>query len=216
MREPAQRFVANCVAEGVVDVLQRIDVDHHHRDALIVARRARERDADAVVEDRPSRQSGQLVVHVHRAPGAGVVELASVSDQTGDLAARTETSDDRHHNRHDVAAPGEKRDLSVPVAGAQQLGPDLFVVLREHLRREHVGGREVGGVAEPETLASRLVQVLDATLLVDDADEIRSCLDEREQLPGDVPVRSDLTHVRVSQIASCGGRPFAQLGTVEL
>jgi hypothetical protein len=96
----------------------------------------------------------------------------------------------------------------------RKLGPDLVVVLHERLRREHVRSREIGGVTEPEALACRLVQELDTTLLVDDADEIRRGLHERQQLVRDIPVRSDLTHDQVLQTAFCW-RFVAQFGTVE-
>src|SRR6185503_17379585 len=49
MRRLAQHGVAGAVAERVVDLLEAVQVDHHHRDARIAALREKHRLAQAVV-----------------------------------------------------------------------------------------------------------------------------------------------------------------------
>ena len=55
----AQQLVAVAVAEGVVDLLEPVEVDQHHGDVLVAACGAGERVLDPVVEQEPVRQAGQ-------------------------------------------------------------------------------------------------------------------------------------------------------------
>jgi hypothetical protein len=50
------------VAERVVDLLEMVQVDHHHRDARVAALREELGLAQAVVEQAPVGQPGQRVV----------------------------------------------------------------------------------------------------------------------------------------------------------
>jgi hypothetical protein len=58
----AQQFVADAVAERVVDALEVVEVDEQRRHGRLVAARAREHLLDAIEDQRPVRQSSQRVV----------------------------------------------------------------------------------------------------------------------------------------------------------
>ena len=60
--DDAQQFVADAVAERVVDALEFVEVDEHHRQPRTMALGAPDRMAEAVEEQRAVRQAGQQVV----------------------------------------------------------------------------------------------------------------------------------------------------------
>ncbi len=60
--ELAQQEIAGGVTEGVVDLLEAVDVEHHDGGPGAVARRARQRLLDAVDHQQTVRQVGQRVV----------------------------------------------------------------------------------------------------------------------------------------------------------
>ena len=186
--ERAQHFVSDRVPERVVDVLHRVDVDEDDADALVVASGVPERDANAIVEHRALRQTGEVVTaEVLRGHGSCVrFDLTAVRDEPGDLAERSDLGHDRQPHREQVARRGEDRNIAVPRTMTQQRRADLVVVTRENLRREQVGSRETFDVAHAEALARRLVQVPNLTMFVNDADKIRGLLDVPEQLCLDV------------------------------
>ena len=64
-----EQFVADLVTERVVDDLETVEVEKHHRDAALAARRLRQRMLQAVVEQRAVGQSGQYIV-VRQVPDA--------------------------------------------------------------------------------------------------------------------------------------------------
>src|SRR6266550_3513177 len=78
-REDADRFVADVVAVGVVDVLEVVEVDHHQREAALVPFGRCDRAVDRPLELRPVGQPGQVV----GARLLGVLTRAVESD--GDL-----------------------------------------------------------------------------------------------------------------------------------
>ncbi len=107
-------------------------------------------------------------------------------DETCDLAARPDGPDDGQLHRDLVARARTQRHLAVPRPVQQERGPDLVVVEDEGASREKICGGQLACLTDPEPFACRFVQVDDATLIVDDADEIRSPLDVREQLRREV------------------------------
>ena len=62
LRDRAQHGVTRGVAVRVVDLLEPVDVDHHHGDSLAVPARLSQRDVEPVVEERPVREPGERVV----------------------------------------------------------------------------------------------------------------------------------------------------------
>jgi hypothetical protein len=75
LRDRLQELVAGGMAEGVVDVLEPVQVEEEHRDLLLVARGEGDGLRHAVVQEHAVRQAGQEVVlgrmrHLYR-DGAG-------------------------------------------------------------------------------------------------------------------------------------------------
>ena len=62
LRDLGEQAVAGVVAEAVVDELEPVEVEEQHRDRRVVATRALQRVGQAVVQQRPVREPGQLVV----------------------------------------------------------------------------------------------------------------------------------------------------------
>ena len=60
----AQQLVAEAVAEGVVDVLEAIEVEEHHRQRRLLPLRVRQRDREPVAEEVAVRQRRQRVVRL--------------------------------------------------------------------------------------------------------------------------------------------------------
>ena len=58
----AQQLVANRVAEAVVDRLEVVEIDEDHRELAVVAPAARERQRQAILEQRPVGEAGEVVV----------------------------------------------------------------------------------------------------------------------------------------------------------
>jgi hypothetical protein len=162
----------------------------------------RERHAHAVIEDRPSRQTSELVVRQARSPirRGWRRDLAAVGHETVHLTTGTDTRNDRHRHHHRIARPGDHGELAVPGADAQQRRADLVVIACERLRREQVCGGELSGVAHTETLARGLVEVQHPTLLVDDANQVGCPFGELDQLAGDVRVRCTRRHEKLPAI----------------
>ena len=61
-RELLEQRVADVVAQRVVDLLEAVDVHHHHRDPAAFAARRQDGLPDPVVEERPVREPGEPVV----------------------------------------------------------------------------------------------------------------------------------------------------------
>ena len=61
-RDLPEKLVARRMPEGVVHVLEAVDVDEEHRERPAVALRVRDVLREAIVEERPVRKSGEVVV----------------------------------------------------------------------------------------------------------------------------------------------------------
>jgi hypothetical protein len=207
--QPASRFsqhvVAGRIAERVVDVLHRIDIGNDHRDDAPIPNRMPERDTQAIIEDRPSRQVGDLVVHQIRRQRRleWRRDFAAKGHETLHLTPWTDTRYDRHRHRHRFARRGEHCKVAVPGAETQQRRPDFVVIAHEHLRRKQVCSREPGAVADTEPLPRRLVEVQHPTPLVHDAHQVRRTFDKPEQLAD---------HVRVEFVRHRTNRQSATYG----
>jgi hypothetical protein len=193
------------VAERVVDVFHPVHVGEDDGDAAAIASRMRERDAHAVIEDRPSGETGELVVRQARCPirRGWRRDLAAVGHETVHRTTWTDAGNDRHRHHHRFARPGDHGELAMPGADAQQRRADLVVIACERLRREQVCGSELSGVAHTETLARGLVEVQHPTLLVDDANQVGCPFRELDQLAGDVRVRCTRRHEKLPAINVC-------------
>ena len=176
------------MAEGVVHVFHRVDVDEDGRDEMTLASRTDECHADAVVENRPAGQTREVVVHELTGQIGALAgrDFAAEGDEPGDLAAHPAPRHDRQRHGHRLAVGTQDRELATPAPVPHEDGTDLVVITGEHVRREDVRGREVGLGADPEAFARRLVEVQHPAVLVDDADQVRRVLDEREQLVDDL------------------------------
>jgi hypothetical protein len=61
-RDRAQQLVAEAVAEGVVDVLEPVEIEEHHRQRRLGALGVGERDGQSIAEEQAIRQGRQRVV----------------------------------------------------------------------------------------------------------------------------------------------------------
>ncbi len=112
-RDRQQDRVADRDAEAVVDLLEPVDVENEdRRPRRILGRRPRDRGAEAVEEELPVGQAGEVVVHcVVQQPLLGVALLGHVeqrADAAQHLAVRAE-----HRPGAEVEPP------IMPVLGAQ-------------------------------------------------------------------------------------------------
>ena len=80
LRGRAQQLVADRVAEAVVDRLEVVEIDEDHRELAVVAPAARERQRQAILEQRPVGEAGEVVVE------RLVAELLLERDAIGDVA----------------------------------------------------------------------------------------------------------------------------------
>ena len=85
--DPLQQSVADRMAEGVVDVLEVIEIHHHHRDALPMPPGAGQRLAQAVAQHDAVRQSGQGVVV------SQTVDVVERRDPLGDVLDQRQDRD---------------------------------------------------------------------------------------------------------------------------
>jgi hypothetical protein len=85
--DPLQQSVADRMAEGVVDVLEVIEIHHHHRDALPMPPGAGQRLAQAVAQHEAVRQSGQGVVV------SQTVDVVERRDPLGDVLDQRQDRD---------------------------------------------------------------------------------------------------------------------------
>jgi len=134
-----QQFVAHMVAQGVVDVLEAVQVDEQHGQLLLVARGAQQRVLQAVVEQQAVRQRRQRVVVRH------VVELFLRLLDQGDVAehahvmggdgARVAHGADGQPLEVDFTVLALVPDFAAPEAAGDQLVPQGLVERRVVARR---------------------------------------------------------------------------------
>ena len=96
-----QQLVAARMPEGVVDLLEAVEVHDHHRGRDVVPARRCERRVDAVVEERPVRQVGQGVMERLVLVHLGL--MAQGSRGTGDDPEHDPVEDgETHEDQHRV------------------------------------------------------------------------------------------------------------------
>ncbi len=130
-RHLLEEQVAHMVAEGVVDVLEAVQVDEQHRQLLARARAADHRMLQAVVEQQPVRQRRERIVV------GQVVELVLRLLHLRDVAEHADVVRDLvivvAHARHGepfqvaLAVLAGLPALAAPEAGFQQVAPHLPV-----------------------------------------------------------------------------------------
>ena len=127
-----EQEVAAAMAEGVVDLLEAVEVDDHHRGPLALASRAVDRLLDAVVEQAPVGQAGERVgdrlgdVLPEGQPRPGHADhqrrrrqpdrpdgraRVVVVDQEGDRPERDGGGQDHHAPSLETAGAGPRRGL---------------------------------------------------------------------------------------------------------
>ena len=151
----AQQPVAERVAERVVDRLEVVEVQHHHRDPPALAPRLAQRLAETIEQQGAVRQAGQRVV-MRQVPHPLLDPLALGDVEQHELGRRRAALAGRHRDR---------LDLDGPAVRAQDLL--LAVRIRQHLvlgrgqrdpliLRLHQGGNrppdQVGGGLHAEQL----------------------------------------------------------------
>ena len=179
LRGRAQQLVADRVAEAVVDRLEVVEIDEHHGELTVVAPGARERQCEAILEQRPVGEAGEIVVE------RLVAELLLERDALGDV---TEVEQDPVDQRiADVVVRDHLDGAIVAVGGAQpnaqRAGPPA--PHRDLLQEARCGDRVVGvdvlhqagadddrGVVA-QRAAHRLRDPLHPPAAVDDGDDIR-------------------------------------------
>ena len=62
LRDLTDQFVSDGVPQGIVDLLESVQVEEHHRDLDAVPPRALERNLQTILEQHPVRQTRQRVV----------------------------------------------------------------------------------------------------------------------------------------------------------
>ncbi len=99
----AQQTIAERVAERVVDVLETIEVEKHHRDARVTVARTAELVAQALGEPGAIRQRGELVV------------VGQVFESRARAAAVDSRTDQCSHQLNEVAVAFGEGDLARPL-----------------------------------------------------------------------------------------------------
>ena len=112
-----QEHVADRVAEGVVDLLEAVEVEAQHRERVAAAEMG-DRLLDALAEHRPVRQAGEDVVAGHEGDaGVGLPLLGHVLEGRHEAAAAHGLVRDRHN-----AAVAEVEEIGVRCAPGRRLG----------------------------------------------------------------------------------------------
>ena len=76
-----EQLVADMMAERVVDMLEVVEIEHHHRHLILVAARLRDIVAQAILEQDPVRQARQRIVQRHVPdPYFGFLAIGDVAD----------------------------------------------------------------------------------------------------------------------------------------
>ena len=183
----AQQLVANRVAEAVIDRLEVVEIDEDHRELAVVAPAARERQRQAILEQRPVGEAGELVVE------RLVAELVLERHALGDVAEVEQDPVDqwiadvvvRDHLDRSILAVGGAQPHAQR-AGASELQRGL---LQEARRGDGVvgvdvvgqpGADDVRGVVA-ERAAHRLRDPAHLRGAVDHGDDVGGVADERVQ-----------------------------------
>jgi hypothetical protein len=138
-----QQGVARVVAQGVVDVLEVVDVDHDQAEQLAHDLRGVDGLLELAIEIRPVRQAGQAVLERQVLDGLGLAAavgdvLEQIDQPFGLAVGPQELLPDRAHPGLDPVGPieAEFEDLGLAVLPvADQLGHLLAVVGVDDLQR---------------------------------------------------------------------------------
>ena len=131
----AQHLVAVVVAEGVVDLLEAIEVEQHHRDAGPGAPGARDRVLGARAEEDAVGQTGQRVVQ-GEALGDERLAAGALDGDHGQGQQR------QQHRRRVEREDGERREAQQDALGgrlADELGGDLVAQAGAGRHRDGTG-----------------------------------------------------------------------------
>ena len=184
------------MAARVVDELEVVEVEEEHGDRLVVARLARERVLDAVVEERTVGELGERVVEGAVAEllleGAPVVHVARGEHDAAEAGIVEQVRGDRLH-----VAPAAVRVRDAPLRLerlADRAGRDTGEEGAECAHVVGMGALEQAGAdglppARAEHRLDRAGQRADRAVALEDRDEVGGVLDDRLQarlaLPGD-------------------------------
>ena len=189
-----QQRVAGRVAEPVVDRLEVVEVDEHHRDRRAGPPAAQPGLVEPVEEQRAVRELGQVVVEDALLQLAGQFPLhrdvAHRHDQTGDVVVAEHVDDahleialvpvvvDEHAEDLFVRAQRERDDRA-------QLPCDPVGLRRAERLREPAA--DEGVTVDTQQRARPRTRVGDLTVAVDDEDRVVETLHERAQATQSVP-----------------------------
>ncbi len=193
-RNRLQQTVAHLMSEGVVHVLETVQVQHEDHNPSLVAGRQRDRLTQQILQQSAIRQSGQRVVKRHVAD-AQIRQLA-VGDVTRDA-----------HGAHDPAAPvlhrylGRQHPSLVPVgpgfllflAGQRDAGANDRLLVLQRLAgvfgAEHVGVglvHRLRRIGQPEVVGHGPVDAQETAAAILEVHVVRDMIPERVQ---EVPPR---------------------------
>ncbi len=182
-RDLAEQRVAHAVAEGVVDVLELVQIHEHQRERPMVAARHARQLADAVGEQAAVGQVGEGVDV--RQPHQVALDLAELRDVVEDAdvvrhgAVGVALLGDRGPARVEAAVLARGAHLALPVAGGLQRGAHLAAHVAaadaEAQRRGLLALQLVHLVAAD--VAERLVDGDDAAVAVGDHEALARLLE---------------------------------------
>ncbi|TLD46014.1 MAG: hypothetical protein FAZ92_01705 [Accumulibacter sp.] len=143
-----EQSVAGDVTKGVVDDLEVVEVDEDYAHALVRALGARQGEMQAVVEQRPVGQSGQLVVRRQVLDAllrlAHLGDVAEHADIVHHLAVLVLYRVDRQPLEERLAALAPVPDLALPDTEPVDALPHVLI----ELRRCQVGAQQVWLLAD--------------------------------------------------------------------
>ncbi|GBD41579.1 hypothetical protein HRbin39_00963 [bacterium HR39] len=125
---PQQR-VAGAQAEGVVDQLEAVEIDQHHRQHLTVAPRPLDGLAEAVERQQAVGQTGERVVVGERPDGLlGLAADGDVAHGDGEATRRPVDAGDAQLKRHQLAVAAPPGHLGVAERSVGELPAQLLEV----------------------------------------------------------------------------------------
>ncbi len=184
-----EQLVAGDMAERVIDHLEVVEIDEHHAETFARALGARQRQVQAVVEQRPVGQPGQFVVRRQVLDAllrlAHLGDVAEHADVVDHLAVLVLDGVDRQPFEERLAVPAAIPDLTLPDAQPVDAVPHVDV----QLGRRFVATQEARLFAddllagEPGERGESVIDGQDALLAIGDHDAFGSPIEDHRRQP---------------------------------